>query len=398
MNPGRRFIAALLGAAASLSAAPPALAMQHLVSPGQNWQALAPKVKPGDEIILMPGAHRPAVFTSLRGTINKPITIRGLDREHPAEIAAEHEGLAFHRAQHVILQDLTITGAKISGLVFDDLGEDGASPSGFNDQIVLRRVSVIRTGPRGERHAITLAGVRGAFLDGCRAEGWGGSAVEIVGCRGVEIENCLFKGLDDHTQDCGIRARAGSVEIRIDRCRFEQGGVTAVSLGAISRIEDFRPPIPVDATSASIPEVARSQVTRCLIVDSQCAVAFVSSDDSLVRANTIIRPRQYVLWLTGSSADPRIARARRGVFGDNLVVWTAEDLEQLARVDDAANPESFVMEQNLWWSPDLASRREKLGTLPGEMAFQQIMDVDPRLDERFRTGASVARAFGAFME
>lgn len=58
---------------------PRSFADQHLVSSGQEWSRLAGVVRPGDEIVLLPGVHRPATLFGLPGGAGRisPSSTRG---------------------------------------------------------------------------------------------------------------------------------------------------------------------------------------------------------------------------------------------------------------------------------------------------------------------------------
>ena len=59
---------------------PTADAGQRLVGPGDDWSGFdATSVTAGDEIILMPGQHRPGLLRGLKGTPG-PMNLTGLDR------------------------------------------------------------------------------------------------------------------------------------------------------------------------------------------------------------------------------------------------------------------------------------------------------------------------------
>ncbi len=102
---------AFLVAALMLGAGESATGTQHLVAPGHDWVSVAARVRPGDQIVLMPGRHRPGTLKGLEGTWAKPIIIGGLSPDNPAIIVAERYGIRLRRPRHLILQNLRITGA-----------------------------------------------------------------------------------------------------------------------------------------------------------------------------------------------------------------------------------------------------------------------------------------------
>ena len=85
-------------------------AKQHLVRAGSNWEMLEKKLRPGDEIILMPGVHRAATLDNLRGTEARPIVIRSVDPRLGAKIRAEGYGLRLVNPRHVRVENLIIDG------------------------------------------------------------------------------------------------------------------------------------------------------------------------------------------------------------------------------------------------------------------------------------------------
>lgn len=289
-----------------------ALAVQRLVAPGQEWQTLAPDIKPGDQIILMPGRHRPAVFESLVGQPGRPITIRSADPANPSEIQAEQEGLRINRAAHLVVKDLNINQATVNGICLGEPG-DSPEPGHVSSNIQLRNIGVFRTGPRGQRHGLLIARSSEVHIENCRIEGWGGSGIELVACRDVTVRRCRLKGLDDHGQINGIRVRAASQRVQIEQCRLEDAGQCALSAGGLSDLREFQPPITSSAASGSACEASQVQMENCTIVGGQIAIAFINANDCLARNNTIVRPRRCVMALLDQHDDPRISPGRRNV-------------------------------------------------------------------------------------
>jgi hypothetical protein len=95
-----------------------ALAVNMAVGPGASIEAAAQKLQPGDTLTLRSGDYYQSVTLSgLQGTERAPIVIRG---EAGAVIhAAGREGLLFwgQPSSHVVLENLTVKGAKRAGLI-----------------------------------------------------------------------------------------------------------------------------------------------------------------------------------------------------------------------------------------------------------------------------------------
>ncbi|MEY3022251.1 MAG: Chondroitinase, partial [Planctomycetota bacterium] len=72
---------------ASVVATSPACADILAVTAGDDWSTIAARAKPGDEIVLGEGIHRPVVLEGLAGTADAPIVIRPAKAGALAEIA-----------------------------------------------------------------------------------------------------------------------------------------------------------------------------------------------------------------------------------------------------------------------------------------------------------------------
>jgi hypothetical protein len=377
-------------------------ATQHLVRPGDDLELLDERLKPGDEIILMPGEHRPAMFESAQGTRERPIIIRSLDPANPSTIEASTYGLRLRNPRHVRISDLNIIGATIHGIFLEGDADEPAgdaegkeTPAAPAGDVILSRVAVIDTGPKGLRHAIHARHLLTVRIEECRIEGWAGSAIELVACEDVEIRDCRFNGKEEFAQITGVRARAGSDRVRIDRCRFTDAGEQAVCLGGQSELAEFHPPPTEETKPASVFEAARVQVTDCTFVNGRCALAFVHTERCTVRNCTILRPRHAVVSVRREQEDPRFAPTTNCTFGSNLIVWEEGDLTVLTHLAGGATTEGITLEDNLWWSPDFEAQKDELGPFPGAAAFPQVTDLDPKLDENLKPTAEEARLYGA---
>jgi hypothetical protein len=134
-----------VAAATALSAQRTAVAVQYLIAPGESWQERAARLRPGDELILMPGKHKPGGVDVLEGTAANPIIIRGVDPEHPGEIVAEREGIRFREVRHVVIRDLIISGGSINGMT---LGGDNSAVDRGPNNVTIKGVTVRGVGPR----------------------------------------------------------------------------------------------------------------------------------------------------------------------------------------------------------------------------------------------------------
>ena len=72
-------------------------------------------------------------------------------------------------------------------------------------------------------------------------EGWGGQAVDMVGCHRGLIDSCTFRGKPGLSQHTGPQTKGGSHEVTIRRCLFDHAEARAVNLGGSTGLRFFRP-------------------------------------------------------------------------------------------------------------------------------------------------------------
>jgi hypothetical protein len=377
-------LAALIGA--------PAAATQHLIKPGEDWGRLSGRLRAGDEVILMPGRHRPGMLADAVGKAGKPIVIRGLDATRPAVIEGDRYGLRLIEPRHVELRDLTIQGGTISG-VHASPAEKASARAG---PLALERVTILEIGPKGLRHGLALDRIEGVRVQECTFEAWGGFAIEVVASRNVSIDGCRMRGRDGFGQMGGVRLRAGTDRATVMNCRFENAGPDAIVLGGGSKPEEFLPALSESAAESSASEVSSVQVEMNLFVGCGCAVAMSSVDRGTVRQNTIIDATRAVISLRHDHDDPRFIPLRSCSFGSNLVTWQPGRLERFQEAVEGTEPSQLFLEQNLWWCPGLDdTERARLMPFPGTGSTSQVTTVDPLLDADLKPRAREARPFGA---
>jgi len=367
-----------------------ALATQHLVGAGDDWEQLESRVGPGDEIILMPGTHHFATLRGLRGEAKRPIVIRSLQPEKPSVIEGEGYGIQLLAPHHVVIRDVVIRNARIHAIEVDGTTNDDA-PTGH---VRIEQVRIEHAVEPGERHAVMLRHIDDVRMSRCTIDGWSGSGIEIVGATDVEIVSSRFRGRESGGELSGVRMRAGSADVRVLSCRFERSGDQAVCIGGASKIEDLRSAPPTDAESGTLYEASRIEVGDCVMVDGRSVVAFISCDQAIVRNCTARRPRRVVLSVRHEQTDPRFGHASRCRFTDNLITWESGDITALGHAGANAAFDGLELGENLWWTPDWAVVSESLGPFPGTLAFPQVTDIDPELDASLRPATQLAASFG----
>lgn len=387
---------------------------QHLVRAGDDWSQLAQSVKPGDQIILMPGRHAPAQLDDLQGDARRPITIRALDPDE-CWIEADGYGLLLNRPRHVVVKNLTIVGADIAGLAMtgDPGPQSDDSESTWPGNVRIENVRIAQTGTVGERHAISLHGVRNVDIVGSRIEAWAGSAINISCSRDITIEDLTAVGSDQFSQLRIIRIHGESRRVRISRCRFsgalQQGLVIGANQARHSVCKPAEPDAPIHAA-------ADVHIEHCVFLNTPLPVTILHASHVAILHCTFIRPRSVVLFCPDDApADDNLAPTQHCTFGRNVIVWQPDDLERAMilpqrtstsasdrpgrsggrRSGRASAPPILTIDENLWWSPDSSQSLEALGGIPGGSSRPQRTSVDPQLDDQHRATAPGARGFGA---
>jgi hypothetical protein len=420
----KRWIAGMMVActvALGLSAAS-AHATTHLVSPGHTWPAATKNLRPGDEILLLPGEHRPAVLQSVHGERELPIIVRSADMKNPSVIKGGHIGLQLSNCRNVIVRNVVIAESTLCGMqldarlgdVVDELSgavkpeaslavehmtETGSaeSPETQPGSILVEGVMFRKIGPKGARHGVSMLRQKGVRVVNCTFEGWGGAAVEVVASRDVAVQECVLSGTAECTQFDGIQVRAGSEDVRIEANSFQNAGVHAVRIGGQSKLDEFSPPLPETTDTVemgTIFESSRVTVMHNIIVGSDCAVALSHARRCQVRNNTIVTPREMVFAAAREQEDPRFSDLDSCLILGNLVTWEAGTVSGLFLSTLPLRRQQLALDVNLWWTEDCNERHGPMTKFAVEDHAEQLWETDPRLDDRFRPRQDDAQLYG----
>lgn len=339
--------------------------------------------RPGTVIRVQPGQYPGDVYLeNLHGQAEAPLVIEGADPDNPPVFQGGQTGWQISEASHLVLRNLRFRGQRVNGLNIDD-GGSFETPS---HHIRLERIIVEDVGPRGNFDGIKLSGVTDFVITECRIEGWGGQAIDMVGCHRGLIENCFFRGKEGFSQDTGPQAKGGSSEITIRHCRFENAGQRAVQIGGSTGLAFFRP-------RGVLYEARDVVVEDCIFVGGDAAVTFVGIDGAIFRHNTIIHPRLWVMRILQETREPGFVPSRNGIFERNLVVFRAS-LRDVVNIGPATAPETFRFADNWWYCEDRPqASRPRLPTTE----VNGVSGQDPRLQLRegqWIVGNPAAREYG----
>ena len=372
----------LLLGATSASAADRAVLVGHDAS----LRAALRSAQPGTHIRIAPGRYRPGVWVEkLRGTRQQPILIEGADEKNPPMFEGGAEAWHLSDCAYLTLRNIAVRKQTGNGINIDD-GGTFDTPS---HHITLEKIHVADIGPKGNHDAIKLSGVDDFVVRDCAIEGWGGQAVDMVGCHRGLIDGCTFRGKPGFSQDTGPQTKGGSREIAIRRCLFDNAGARAVNLGGSTGLRFFRPP-------GALYEAKDITVEGCTFIGSQAPIAYVGVDGAVVRYSTIYHPSKWVLRILQETTEKGFAPCANGRFERNLVVFRRAEVQVFVNVGPNTRPETFNFADNLWFCEDRPQASKPALPVPESGG---VYGVDPRLaapaEKLLRPRNTQAAGFGA---
>jgi len=358
-------------------------ATEHRVADDAELRQVCRQLEPGDVVLLGPGEYRGGLsLVDLAGSPERPVTLAGADPERPPVFVGGSQALHLIRPRHVVLRDLVVRGQRGNGINVDE----GGPGQGRAAHVTVERVRFVKIGPRGNHDALKLSGLTDFAVRDCAFLGWGGSAIDMVGCQRGVIQGCTFRGQEDCSQHSGVQAKGGTSEVVIRACRFTDAGQRALNLGGSTGLEWFRP-------QGARYEARALTVEGCRFAGSQAPVAFVGVDGAVVRHNTFYRPRRWVLRILQESQGERFVPCRNGRFERNLIVFRPDELHRFVNVGAHTAPETFAFKENAWFALGGGDARPTLPTPETGGRHGDDPGLDPKTLEQ--AAKSPLRAYGA---
>jgi len=319
-------------------------------------------LSPGDSISLSTGVYgRGIALKDLHGTSSEPITIQGDDPYNPPVFKGKGEGVKLSSCSYLKFNNLVFRGFPNNGVNIDDGGKKQAS-----HHIILENIQILETGGKGNQDALKMSGVTDFILRGFRIEGWGGSAVDLVGCRNGIIEDSVFSGKQGFRGGIGVQIKGGSHDILVQNNLFRAAGMRTVQIGGLTGKQYFRP-------SMGDYEAKNVTIAGNTFIGGEAQVAWVTTRDSHVHHNLFYLPEKWLGRILQETKDTHFKPCQRGLFERNVVV-TDPRVKAFFNVGQGTKPESFVFRENLWFRPNGDNR-------PNLPAFETdgIYDVDPMI-------------------
>ena len=334
-------------------------AAEIVVSSAPELHAALKQLQPGTTVLIAPGVYDGwFLLKRVVGTPDAPVRLQAQFPDNPPVFHHHAESLHLSDCAYVTLKSLIVEGQASNGVNIDD-GGTYETPS---HHIVVEDVTIRNVGPVGNHDGLKLSGVTDFRVSRCRIEGWGGSAIDMVGCvRGV-IEACEFRGKKGFSQMNGVQAKGGAREIVIQTSRFYDAGARAVQLGGRTELVTFRPTVkPYEATAI---EVAGNR-----FFGGETPIAFVTANGGYAHHNTIFFPRRWALRILQETGLPSFPPCQNGRFEQNVILYDAR-MTETVNVGLRTAPQTFTFARNVWVRVDSAV----LPALPSPEIGGQLLD------------------------
>jgi polygalacturonase len=294
-------------------------------------------LKSGDTLKIGPGEYPAGHYVE---NIEK-LTIEALDPENPPHFRGGKEAWHFVRCAGLTLRNLRVSGQSANGINLDDGGRMDQPVDG----IVLEGLVISDIGPNGNFDAIKCSGLRNLTIRDCEISGWGGQAIDFVGCRKALITGCRITGKPGFSQHTGPQFKGGCEDIVIEKCHFKDAGPRPVQAGGSTGVDYFRPP------------GAKYEARRIIIRDNvfeggMCAAAFTGVDGAEFTGNTVKNPDKWIFRVLQETKEEGFAPCRNVVISGNTFVFQRAKVREEINIGPDTAPETFTFANNHWLAED----------------------------------------------
>ncbi len=352
---------------------------QVTVRDAQELRREMARAQPGQIITVAPGNYGHGFrFENLQGTAAQPIVITGMQGHDLPLFSGGVQALHFSDCSFITLRNVRIDGCSGNGINADDGGSYDSPSRGM----VFESVLIENIGPQGNRDALKLSGLVDFTVRNCRFHGWGGSAIDMVGCRDGVIEHSRFTGKEGFSQSSGVQAKGGSARILIRQNIFMDAGQRAINIGGSTGLQFFRPQL----TNYEAREIVAAGNH---FVGSLSPIAFVTAVDCRVHYNTFMHPEKWVLRILQEQPTDTFLACQGGVFEHNLILFDRR-VQVFVNVGPGTKPDTFRFHGNAWFDSQ-GDRRPSLPAAESDGVYR----VDPEMQQTetgsFMPGSNDAR-------
>lgn len=352
----RRTTVLLAAILASLAPAARLCAEDIRVKPYDDVARIARTAKPGDTLLLYPGAFNSIVLENIRGEPGRPITLRNVPSvDAPVDIDARNAavGLRLIDCAHLRLENIAIREANEAGLVIEGV-------RGKSFDISLDRVRVTRAAESAENCGIVVRNASQIRSTRAVIAGFGAAAVRVARSESVAFETTQIVARPSLPSRIGFEVSDGSSKVEIAKSWIRGTLGAAFALGTA-------PGAPVADCTVWM---ARADACHGLI-DLGSALAFS------VRQCTA-KDTKGSLWRV---VPPAGQPSPRGAIESCVFTWIPGELQRLSTVAEGADTQDIALDGVLVWSRELAAGSIDLGAPAGVARSPLIRDLDPKLDD-----------------
>lgn len=291
------------------------------------------KIGPGD----YPGGHHVSGIEDL--------TVEALDAKAPPHFKAGKQAWHFSRCAGLKLRHLRCSGQSANGINLDDGGKREEPVKG----VVLEGLEVSEIGPKGNFDAIKCSGLQGLQIKGCKISGWGGQAIDLVGCADVMIEGCSFTGKEGYSQHTGPQFKGGCRNVTLTNCVFKNAGERPIQAGGSTGVDYFRPP--------GVKYEAKDVFIRGNRIEGgMCAAAFTGVDGAEFTQNVIVNPEKWIFRILQETKEEGFASCRNVKIEANEIRFLREKVGVEINIGGGTQPETFRFANNRWIATDRPER------------------------------------------
>lgn len=267
------------------------------------------------------------------------LVVEALDSKTPPRFAGGNEAWHFSRCNHLEVKHLHLSGQKHNGINIDDGGDRAHAVK----NIRLSHLLVEDVGPQGNFDAMKFSGIDGLRIEHCRIHGWGGQAIDFVGCHRALIQHCQIEGKAGYSCTSGIQLKGGSSEVTVEQCELINAGPRPMNIGGSTGLEFFRP---IDAKY----EAKDITVKNNMISGGECACAFVGVDTCLFTENQIKSPKKWIFRILQETVEPGFAACRNVTISQNKISFERSDIGTEINIGTQTEPQTFRFLENRWWA------------------------------------------------
>lgn len=273
------------------------------------------------------------------------LTVEAADETQKPVFHGGSQAWHFSRTPGLKLRNLSVQGQTANGINIDDGGKMDQPIEGIH----LEGIDVADIGPKGNFDGIKCSGIKGLEIRGCSVKGWGGQAIDLVGCRDVVISGCVFEGKEGYSQHTGPQFKGGCENVTIEKCHFRNAGERPIQAGGSTGVEYFRPP------GAKF-EARKITIRGNTIEGGMCAAAFTGVTDVEFSENKILRPEKWIFRVLQETKAAGFAPCGNVRIFDNEIIFRRENVVNELNIGPGTAPETFVFARNRWFAEDQPSR------------------------------------------